>query len=113
MKSQERISPDDIFRDGIIGSWAECELPYSVVTFAANGKYSSKMWKTPQKKEIILAVWGKWWIKNGRLYNMIHKINPPLIPRMNKPVVDIIVSVSSTKMILIDETGRRYEKWRL
>ena len=110
LKSYENSSPDDLYRDRIIGSWAKCEHPYSVATFEIGGKYTCTMWKTPQKREIILTEGGRWWIKNGRLYNTIHKMDPPLIPKMDKPIVDIIVSISGTEMTLIDEAGKRYQK---
>ena len=108
--SYENNHPDDLYRNRIIGSWAEGESIYSITTFEINGMYSCKMWKTPQKKEIILTEEGKWWIENGRLYNRIHKMEPPLIPKTDEPIVDIIVSISDIKMTLINEAGQQYEK---
>lgn len=108
--SYENINPDDLYRNRIIGSWAEGESVYIITTFEINGKCSCKMWKTPQRVEIILTEEGKWWIEGGRLYNRIHKIEPPLIPKTDKPIVDIIVSISDIKMTLIDEAGQQYER---
>lgn len=110
LKSYENNFSDELYRNKIVGSWAECESVYTIATFEIDGKYSCKMWKTPQKKEIILTEEGKWWIEKGCLYNTIHKIEPPLIHRANKPIVEIIVSISDTKMTLIDEEGQQYEK---
>ena len=110
LKSYENNLPDELFRNRIVGSWAEGKSVYTITTFETDGKFLCQMWKTPLKKEIILTEEGKWWIENGCLYNTIHKIEPPLIPKTDKPIVDIIVSISDIKMTLIDEAGHQYEK---
>lgn len=112
-KPNGNIISDYLYINKIIGSWSEGEIPYTIVTFEIDGKYSCKMWKSPRKIELILSEEGKWWIDNGRLYNTIHKIEPPLIPRKDKPIVDTIVSISDTKMTLIDEEGQQYEKCKI
>ena len=110
LTSHENNFSDELYRNRIVGSWAEIESVYTVSTFEIDGTYLCKMWKSPHKREIILTEEGKWWIEDGCLYNTIHKTEPPLIHMANKPIVDIIVSISDTKMTLIDEEGQQYEK---
>lgn len=113
LKSNQNESTDDTFRKKIVGSWSEGETPFSIATFEAGGNYFGEMWESPAKKKLILTFEGKWWIENGRLYNTLSKAKPPLIPVTEEPVIDVIVRISETKMILIDEEGLKYEKIRV
>ena len=113
LKPHQNESTDDTYRKKIVGSWSEGETPFSIATFKAGGGYYANMWESPAKKKLILTLEGKWWIENGHLYNTLSKATPPLIPVTEKPVIDIIVSISETKMILIDEEGLKYEKIRV
>ncbi len=113
LKSNQNESTDDTYRKKIIGSWSEGDSPYSIATFEAGGRYHGNMWESPAKKKLLLTLEGKWWIENGRLYNTLSKATPPLIPVTDKPVIDIIISISETQMILIDEDGLKYEKLRV
>lgn len=112
-KSFEKFDSDEQFRNKIVGSWAEGDNPYTIATFENGGNYYGKAWKTPEKNELILCAEGKWWIENGRLYNTVHKIEPPLIPPTEKPIVDIIVNISDDVMTLIDDKGQQYKKTKV
>ena len=112
-RSPMRENSDDLFRSKIVGSWAEGENPYSIATFENGGRYYGRMWESPQKKNLILVAEGRWWIENGRLYNTVHEFKPHLIPSIDNPIVDIIVSISANVMILIDDRGKQYTKTKV
>ncbi len=57
---------------------------------------------------------GKWWIENGRLFNELTEMNPPL-PNFDieEISIDQIVEIKEKEMILIDERGMQYKKLRV
>ena len=109
---RQELTKDDLFRQKILGSWSEGTSPYSIATFIQGGGYKAVMYSTVEKREVVLAAEGVWWIKDGFLYNKADKINPPKLP-LDKVYVDKIVDISKDTMTLIDETGQQYTKRKL
>ena len=104
---------DDIYNNDILGSWIEGDDPYGISTFKEGGIYYCEIWKSPKKEKLIATAEGKWWIANGRLYNTVHKVDPPIFPPTDKPIIDIIVNISDNEMTLIDSRKKKYKKTRI
>ena len=104
---------DDVYQRKIIGSWSEGESPYGISTFKSGGVYEAEGFESPQKKQRLFKAEGKWWIKDGKLYNTVHKVEPPIIPTNGKVYIDIIVDITDDTMTLIDDEGRQYTNTRV
>ncbi len=110
----ESTKDDDLtLQAKIIGSWAEGPSPYGISTFKKDGVYEAKMWPTAERQKLIVSAEGKWWIKDGKLYNTVHKVEPPIFPATQEPIVDVIVDISDQLLTLIDSEGKKYTKARV
>lgn len=112
VRAADQAGSDETFKTKISGSWSEGVSPYSVATFKTGGVYEARMYRDESLKQLVLTAHGTWWIKDGRLYNEVHTVDPPKVPT-GKVYVDEIVEITATKMTLIDERGKRYEKKRV
>ncbi len=104
---------DGEFSTKIVGSWSEGTSPYGVSTFKEDGTYEAKMWATPERQKLIVSAIGKWWIEGRKLYNTWHKVEPPILPTAQEPIVDEIVDISDDVLTLIDSKGEKYTKARV
>jgi len=110
---ESKKDDDPALRSKIVGSWAEGSAPYGISTFNADGTYEAKMWETAERLKLIVSAYGKWWIKEGKLYNTVHKVEPPIFPAAQEPIVDVIVSISAESITLIDARGKQYTKTKV
>ncbi len=97
----------------IVGSWSETIEPYGVSTFHEGGEYSALIYDSVRKNKLICEAKGKWWIKEGKLYNEVSSIEPPIMPIPAEPSIDIIKEISDSAMLLIDQEGKSYFKYRV
>ncbi len=112
-KPNTTIDKDYIFKTKIIGPWSEGGLNFGISIFKEGGLYEALVYETPKQLKLIFKMEGKWWIKNGLLYNTVHKIIPPIYPVIEEPSIDVIVEITDDIMILIDEAGKKYYKNRV
>lgn len=99
---------DEYYKKKIIGEWSEGGYPYGIAAFKEGGVYLAWIWETPQKNNLIVTMKGKWWIENGRLYNTISEMIPPMDMNIDGIVIDEIVDITDTVMTLIDDQGKQY-----
>ena len=111
--SKSELGDDKTYSKSVLGSWSEGETPYSIAIFKEGGVYEGEVYKSPDKKEVIFTVKGKWWVTEGRLYNEVHKFTPATVPVTDKVYIDTIVSITKDTMTLIDEKGVEYSKKRI
>ena len=109
--AQDGPSRDEALQKQIIGKWAEGESPYGIAAFEEGGVYRAWIYESPRKASLIGMAKGKWWIKDGKLYNMVHETTPPLPPaNPEEVIVDRIIDISDTTLTLIDKDGLQYTK---
>ena len=108
-------STDEKYSENIIGSWTEGfqVSPYGISTFGQGGRYEAKIFDNNLKTKLIVSVKGKWWIKDGKLYNVIDSAVPPDFPLKKEPYIDVIADFSNDVLTLIDEDGKKYFKYRV
>jgi hypothetical protein len=107
------LTAGEIYAKAIIGYWVEGDSPYAVADFLEGGQYRGWLYKDRTKAETLVEMAGKWWIKDGQLFNELTDIYPP-VPgfEIGDIVIDQIVSISDNEMVLIDQDGRRYSNYR-
>ncbi len=110
--AQDPGARDALLNARIVGIWVEGDSPFTVATFARDGGYEARVYRSPESQELLLTARGTWWIKGGLLYNEIQRVMPPLI-RPGAVYIDLIVDITPDTMILVDEAGRQYQKRRV
>ena len=89
------------------------DSPYGIAAFFENGIYKAWGYESNKKENLFMEIKGKWWIKDGKLYNELTELIPPH-PKFKpgKIVIDQIVEIKDNEMILIDPRGKKYKKTR-
>jgi hypothetical protein len=108
---------DEVWRQKIVGSWAEGNSPYGVSTFLPGGGYRGAMYLSAERRVVLMTMEGRWWIEGGRLYSRADKIEMlqplPIAPDTGKVSVDVIVDITDDTMRLIDSKGKEYVNKRV
>ena len=115
--AEEQASPkskDAIFEKMIVGDWAEGESPYGITSTMPDGTYKAYVYENSTKQELLYSAEGKWWIKDGRLYEKLDQITPPLPPlKPGDVIVDVIVDITESTATYIDDEGKQYTNTRI
>lgn len=114
VSSSEAESLDDVYKEKIIGYWAEGTKPYGIAAFLPNGVYEARGYTSEKKEKLVVEIRGKWWVENNKLFNQVTELRPPN-PKL-KPgriIVDDIVSITESELTLIDSRGKKYTKTRV
>ncbi|HKA34855.1 MAG TPA: hypothetical protein VKH64_16705 [Candidatus Binatia bacterium] len=115
--SSRQLARDELWRQKIVGSWAEGVSPYGVSTFLPGGVYRGVIYLSAERLVVLMTVEGWWRIEGGRLYSKaetIEMLQPlPMLSDPDKLYVDIIVDITDDAMRLIDETGTENESQRV
>lgn len=109
--SSSAIQSNEELNKNIEGTWVEESAPNSgSAIFYKDGRYEARF---KSNSKVVVIAKGKWWIKDGKLYNTIFSVEPPIIPIQKEPYIDIIVDISRDVMTLIDDNGLKYRKLRI
>ncbi len=105
---------DSKFRINIVGTWEEDQIDsYGHAIFYSDGRYEGKIFDSFKKEKLLVFAKGTWWIKDGKLYNLIESIVPSEFPFKKEPYIDVIVDISDQSLIFIDEDGVKYNKTKV
>ena len=103
---------DQLLSKLIIGTWEEGNVPYGIVTFAADGTYQARMYSTNNKETLLLSLEGTWKIKNSELQSVLTASNSSNAP-VGESFADRIEQVNQDKLVLVGGDGQRYSKYRV
>lgn len=113
-EDMKNITKDQKFNKMIVGKWAEDGEVYGIAYFEEGGNYEAWLYENSKKEKLLHTIKGKWWIKDGTLYNSVSEISPP-VPGLNSSeiVIDKIVEINEDSMTLIDDEFNQYTKIKI
>jgi len=110
----DKAEHDEEYRQSIVGYWVGSnETPYATGVFKADGINRVIIYESINSKNLIARIEANWWIKNGRLFSKLTKMDTPQPDLIRWHVMeDQIVEINDKRMVLIDEYGREEINYR-